>query len=178
MDIKYRTLIADDILAYREVRLSCLRNYPDYFGTLLENEINSKELKFDSILKREPSSSFLYGAFKQHMLIGICGFTREEKLKTNHRGTISQMYVANEFADLGIGRHLLKLTIEKAFADKTLEIIELGVVSNNLKAIKIYLSFGYREFGKFEKYFKYNNKYCSFTFMALARDDYFKHEQN
>ena len=178
MELEYRTLIAEDINAYREIRLECLRNYPDNFGTLLENEANSKALKFDNLLKQGRSSSFLYGVFKQDMLIGICGFKREERIKTIHRGIISQMYVRDEVAGHGIGKQLLKLTIEKAFTDKDLEIIELGVVSNNQKAIKIYSDMAFKQFGEFEKYFKHNNKYWSFTFMALAREDYFNKEQN
>ena len=171
-EIEFRILSADDLNSYREIRLDCLQNYPDNFGTLFENEINSKSLKFDKVLREENSKSFLLGAFIEKELIGICGFTREDRLKTNHRGEINQMYVLNKLAGQGIGTKLLKLTLDKAFTDESLELIELGVVNNNDKAIKIYSNFGFVEFGHLEKYFKYENKYWAFKFMVLTKDTY------
>lgn len=176
--MEFRILTVDDINLYREIRLDCLQNYPNNFGTLFENEVKAKTLKFDKVLRQESSQSFLYGAFKKEKLIGICGFTREDRIKTNHRGEINQMYVRNEFAGQGIGTRLLKFTIDKAFADEKLELIELGVVNNNEKAIKIYSNFGFVKFGHLEKYFKYNNKYWAFTFMALTKENYFDNKQN
>ncbi len=177
-ETEFRILTADDINLYREIRLDCLQNYPDYFGTLLQNEVKAKTLKFDNVLRQENSQSFLYGAFKKEELIGICGFTREDRIKTNHRGEINQMYVRNEFAGQGIGTQLLKFTLDKAFTDEKLELIELGVVNNNEKAIKIYSNFGFVQFGHLENYFKYDNKYWAFTFMVLTKENYFDKEQN
>lgn len=177
-EIEFRILTANDINLYREIRLDCLQNYPDNFGTLFENEVEAKTLKFDNVLRQEKSQSFLYGAFIKKNLIGICGFTREDRIKTNHRGEINQMYVRNEFAGHKIGTQLLKFTLEKAFTDKNLELIELGVVNNNQKAIKIYSNFGFVQFGQLEKYFKYNDKYWAFTFMSLTKENYFDNEQN
>lgn len=173
-EINYRILKAADLLLYREIRLHCLQNYPDNFGTLLENEGNATDLKFDAVLRQENSKSFLYGAFMGAQLIGICGFTRQEKVKTNHRGAISQLYVRNEFAGQGIGQQLLRYTLDKAFADESLEMIDLGVVNSNEQAVKLYLNIGFVQFGHFEKHFKHNDKYWGFTFMVLERETYLK----
>ncbi|MEO6818401.1 MAG: GNAT family protein [Ginsengibacter sp.] len=173
MHITYRSLLTNDADIYREIRLDCLRNFPDNFGTLFENEVNSKALKFNSVLKQENSKSFLCGAFHKNKLIGICGFSREEKPKIAHRGNISQMYLLTAYAGLGIAKQIVKATLEKAFADITLEIIGLGVVSDNYKAIKLYIHFGFKQFGNFENYFKQGDHYWSLDLMTLSRKAYF-----
>ena len=173
MEIIYRTLNEGDLIAYRQIRLDCLQNHPENFGSLYENESNSKALKFDKVLKQENDRSFLFGAFENEELIAICGFTREERMKTKHRGNISQMYVRYEFGGKGIGKELLKNTLNKAFKDGSLEIIELGVVTNNKKAIQLYSHFGFKKYGQFDKYFKFENKYWDFTLMDLKRENYF-----
>ncbi len=172
--IEFRLLNARDINLYRDIRIDCLHNFPNNFGGLLEDEIHSRELKFDKVLQQENSLSFLYGAFLKQELIGICGFTRMNRMKTNHRGEISQLYVRQEFTGKGIGKKLLTLTIEKSFSEKSLEFIELGVVNDNLNAIKIYSDVGFVEFGHYEKYFKFENKYWGFSFLVLSKEVYFE----
>ncbi|MEO8116687.1 MAG: GNAT family protein [Bacteroidota bacterium] len=173
MQIEFRILRAHDIQLYREIRLDCLQKFPGNFGTLYEHEVKSKTLKFDKVLVQENAPSFLYGAFQKEKLLGICGFSRENRIKTNHRGIISQMYVRTEFAGKGIGKHLLKLTIDQALKDHKLEQIELGVVSDNVKAIQLYSSVGFTQFGYYEKYFKHNNKYQALICMSITRENYF-----
>ena len=172
MEFTFRTLTAGDINAYREIRLDCLQNHPDSFGTLYENEVNSTKLKFDKVLKSKNSPSFLNGVFNKEMLIGICGFTREESAKKKHRGTICQLYVRKDYSEQSIGKQLLKFTLDTAFADETLEIIELGVVMNNQKAIKLYSDFGFISFGNLENYFKLNDQYWTIVYMALKKENY------
>ena len=171
-NIKYRVLMSDDINLYREIRLDCLQNYPQNFGISFENERETIKLKFDDILKNKKSTSFLYGAFLEEKIIGICGFIRETSLKSKHRGKISQMYVKDEFAGQKIGAQLLHLTLKKAFDDTTLELIELGVIKENQKAMDLYLKFGFVAFGQFEKYFKFKENYSTMIFMVLAKSDF------
>ena len=175
MQIKpeFRILSEQDVPLYRKIRLKCLQNYPDNFGTLYEDEIHAKNLKFDTILRQQNSQSFLLGAFVNQELIGICGCMREDRIKTNHRAEISQMYVRNSFAGQGIGTKLLAHTLDKAFADTSLEMIELGVVDNNPQAIKLYSNLGFVQFGQLDNYFKHKNQYCGFTFMVLTQEKYF-----
>lgn len=108
MKTDFRILTSKDISKYREIRLECLKNNADQFGTLYEDEVKSKSLKFDPVLQQENSKDFLYGAFQNDNLVGICGFKRETKTKTKHRGEISHMYVKEDFAGQGIGWQLLK----------------------------------------------------------------------
>lgn len=172
MNIEYRKLTENDIGIYHQIRLECLQKNPDFFGTRYEDELKAKTLKFDAALKEENSDNFLLGAFQANHLLGICGFTREDRPKTLHRGNISHMYVKEELAGKGIGTKLLVSTLDKAFVDKTLEQISLGVVNTNEKAIGIYRRIGFVQFGFLENYFKKDDKYWGLIFMSLNREKY------
>jgi hypothetical protein len=51
MNITYKTLSALHIDMYRAIRLECLKNYPQNFGSLYEDEVQSKQLKYDKIIR-------------------------------------------------------------------------------------------------------------------------------
>src|SRR4030095_16580350 len=61
--IKFRLLDSKDRESYRQIRLECLTNYPEFFGDTYEEEINATTLKFDKALKSSDGNSFLMGAF-------------------------------------------------------------------------------------------------------------------
>ena len=174
MKTDYRLLTSKDINLYRQIRLECLQKYPEYFGTIYEDEVKAKSLKFDKALQTQDSNDFLYGAFQGNNLISICGFTREVRIKISHLGEISHMYIKEEISGQGIGTQLLKYTIDKAFKDFSLEQIMLSVVNTNEKAIKIYERIGFIQYGILDNYFKRNEKYWTLIFMSLTRENYFK----
>jgi ribosomal protein S18 acetylase RimI-like enzyme len=170
LEITYRILNLSDKEHYRQIRLECLKNYPQNFGTLYEDEINSTSLKFDKIISQNHETDFLYGAFKDGKLVGICGNIQEDRVKTKHISEISQMYVSPEFGGNGIATNLLNLTIEKVFLNNLVEKIILGVVKSNTQAIKLYEKKGFVKYGILENYYKLNNSYETMLFMALTRN--------
>lgn len=169
-NISYRKLNAEDSLIYRKVRLECLQKFPDSFGTRYEDEILKAELPFEKFLKENSQDEIVFGVFADDILIGICGFIREKRTKTRHRGEIVGMYIKPDFAGRNIGFELLKLTIEHAFADSEIEQITLGVVAESQSANKLYERVGFVEYGLLKNYFKSGNKYWSQRFMVLNRE--------
>lgn len=170
-EINYKLLKVDDISDYRRVRFDCLKHYPNNFGPTLDAEIRLEKLKFENAISNNDNYDFVFGAFTiDKKLIGICGFVREKRLKTLHRGEITQMYVAPDFSGQGIGKKLLKCTIDKAFKNKEIEQITLGVVLTNDKAIRIYQSLGFVEYGRFENYFKTKANYFTQVLLRLDAD--------
>lgn len=173
-EIEYRVLASGDREIYRQLRLDCLRDNPDYFGTTYEEEEQGEVLRYDNALKATDTKDFLYGAFHKGILIGICGFTQERRMKSSHRGEIHQMYVKPAYTGQGIGTKLLQVTLDKAFKDHLLEHVILGVVNTNEKALNIYRKFGFVQYGHFQNYFKNRDKYWAFVFMALTKEAYLK----
>lgn len=171
-NINYRILNDTDINSYKKIRLDCLKNYPQNFGTLYEEEINSASFKFEKILSTNTENDFLFGAFETLQLTGICGFIQEKRLKTKHIGEISQMYVMPEHGKKGIAKQLLHLTIERAFSNTHLEQITLGVVNSNNLALSLYEKTGFVQYGFIENYYKHNNNYEAMVLMALTRNSF------
>jgi ribosomal protein S18 acetylase RimI-like enzyme len=171
-NIHYRILNDTDINSYKKIRLDCLKNHPQNFGTLYEEEIHSQSFKFEKVLSADTENDFLFGAFENQQLIGICGFIQEKRLKTKHIGEISQMYVLPLHGKKGIAKQLLHLTIERAFLNKHLEQITLGVVNSNNRALSLYEKTGFLQYGFIENYYKYNNNYEAMVLMALTRNSF------
>ena len=169
-NVFYRQLISTDYYEYRRIRLGSLKEYPNNFGAIYEEELNSKSLKLGSAIKFTNDSNFAFGAFSpEEKMIGICGFVTDLRLKTKHRGEIVHMFVDTEYTGQGIGKKLLQLTIDKAFNNNQSEQIILGVVYTNENAIKLYKQLGFVEYGKLEKYFKTGSHYFTQLFLALQR---------
>jgi ribosomal protein S18 acetylase RimI-like enzyme len=169
--IDFRLLKACDLDDYRTLRLECLTNYPDYFGDSYEEEVSATN-KFYKTLRTNENNSFLYGAFSENRLIGISGFTQDGRMKTRHRGDLVQVYVNPSFSGKGIGKTLIKLTVEKAFENALIDQIHLSVVSTNKNAISLYEKFGFVQFSILENYFKKGNTSWSQAFMLLTRKGY------
>lgn len=167
MPYKYSILTAQHLAHYREIRLECLKNHPQSFGTLYEDEVNAVSLKFDSILVNGSATDFLFGAFNNETLIGICGYIQEKRTRTKHIGEISQMYISPAYSGKGIATELLKLITAKAFANGETEQIILAVTKSNTAAIHLYQKAGFVQYGVLENYMKHNNGYQSQVFMVL-----------
>ncbi|WP_310397446.1 N-acetyltransferase [Hymenobacter sp.] len=169
MSVAIRQLEATDRLAYRRVRLNCLREFPDNFGSSYEEQSQLAELPFEANLAVEASPSFLMGAFDGEQLVGICAFVPETRAKTRHRGELHQVYVSPVHAGRGVGRRLVQATVEAAFARPGIEQITLGVIAGNEAANRLYQSLGFTEYGFLENSLLVNGCYLPQRFMVLKR---------
>ncbi len=170
-NILYRKVEINEIEQYHKIRLDCLKNYPENFGTLYEEEHKSANFKFDKIITHQSTTDFLMGAFLNERLVGICGFIQEKREKTKHIGEISGMYVMTEFSGQKIGAKLLNATILTAFNNFALEQIILAVADKNQTAQNLYKKFGFVEYGRLKNYFKENGQYETQIFMTLVREE-------
>jgi ribosomal protein S18 acetylase RimI-like enzyme len=168
-EISFRLLNVHDYGKFKNIRLAGLNQFPDHFGTTYAEELRSGPTKPAQTVYGAKRFHFTFGAFTEHQeLIGICGFLAESRLKASHRGEIVQLYVDPEYKGLGIGKKLLRLSIEKAFNNEQIEQIILSVVFTNDHAIHLYRQLGFTEYGKLENYFKTGDKYFTQLFMVLS----------
>ena len=175
MQISYRKLIFGDEKSYRTLRLECLKNFPDRFGSLYEEEAKSPKLKFEIFIENQSTENFMFGAFTgEGKLIGIAGFSRGDRAKTKHRGEVVQMYVDPQFGRQGIGERLLCELIRAAFETNDIESLELSVVADNPSAIRLYEKLGFTVFCLRKNYFKDGDRYWNQMFMQLLRKDFYE----
>jgi RimJ/RimL family protein N-acetyltransferase len=145
----YRALTIEDFDAYNELREMALNVGTEIFVSTNDEERSSRKAKFTS--RMQDDFSFVMGAFEGNILIGVVTFIREDRIKIKHKGGIYGMFINPDFQGKGIGSKLMKLTLEKAFKMEGLRQINLGVMSSNLNAIRLYEKMGFKPYGVEEK---------------------------
>lgn len=172
MSIPYtiRLLGANDQALYRQARLECLFTFPDRFGSTYEEESSKPELYFETLLGSNNTDHFMLGAFEEEKCIGLCGFIRESRNRTRHRGELVQMYVHPEYQGQGIAGRLIQHTIDKAFSTEGIEQIVLSAVADNERAVALYGRYGFEVYGRAKKYFrKKDGSFLDQVFMILYK---------
>lgn len=172
MPIIIRKLQPNESSIYREIRLTCLQNAPNNFGSTYEEEVLIPKLKFEMFIENDSQDHFMFGAFDDRKLIGTTGFNRMDRQRAMHRGEVVQVYVDSNYRGQNVGERLLRSVLDYAFALDGLEQIQLSVIAANQTAIRLYEKLGFKTFGVQPKYFKVRDRYLDQQFMQLFKSDY------
>ena len=106
--------------------------------------------------KKESERELLLVAMEGERHIGNCSFqSLGTNLRYSHRCQIG-IALYREFCGRGIGRLMLEAVLKKA-KETGYEQAELEVISGNERAISLYQSLGFREYGRFPNNVKYKN---------------------
>lgn len=140
-NINFRKLLPEESKIYRTIRLESLEKFPDSFGANYQEALKIEKFPMESHIEEQTKERFVFGAFTDEELIGICSFVKGE----DNTGNIYQMYVKNEFQGKNIGQGLLEAVIEEAsHTYHGIEIL-LEVTPGNDKAYKLYKKAGFLE---------------------------------
>jgi RimJ/RimL family protein N-acetyltransferase len=174
MSIIIRKLQPHESSTYREVRLSCLKNVPQYFGSTYEEEVLNPKFMFETFIENGSLDHVMFGAFDEERLIGITGFNRMARQRAMHRGEIVQVYVDARYRGQNLGEKLIRRALEYAFHLDGIEQVQLSVIVSNQTAIQLYEKLGFRKFGVQPRYFKVGDIYMDQQFMQLFKSDYLR----
>lgn len=105
-----------------------------------------------------------YSVWKNGKIIGDGGLTGLPR-RMSHRAEMGLSVVKAEW-NKGIGSMLLNKLIEYA-RQNDIEIIDLEVRSDNVRAIHLYEKYGFKHAGTRPAYFKIGNEYFDFEMMYL-----------
>ena len=131
----------DDIKAYYELLKKAITDEPQFF------RVSAVDILGEVFPTKDTIENFTLGAFSEDgELLGTSGFKRDLFVKLKHKGLIFRMYVSEKAKGRGLGRILLRTTIERASQDQSLKQIYLTVVATNLRAKSLYLSEGFETF--------------------------------
>src|SRR5690349_1581853 len=147
MSIIIRKLQPHESSIYREVRLSCLKNVPQYFGSTYEEEVLNPRLMFETFIENGAPDHVMFGAFDEGRLIGITGLNRMARQRAMHRGEIVQVYVDSKYRGQNLGEKLIRRALEYAFTLDGIEQVQLSVIASNQTAIQLYEKLGFKTFG-------------------------------
>ena len=109
---------------------------------------------------------FYLGAFEEE-LVGIVLFSREEGSKFQHRGFVTSMAVHPEKRGHGIGKALIQALIAQAKQLEGVDQLELGVVTVNSAARRLYHSLGFEVYGITPRALKLGEQYWDEELMVF-----------
>jgi len=156
-----RRLTSADATAYREIRLTGLRDSPEAFGSTFIRESTQPLAWFCDRL----ANSAVFGAFQPTVLLGVAGLAIREGEKERHKGLLWGMYVRPDARKAGVGKRLVEAVIDHARAH--VEVIQLSVISENEPARRLYAGLGFVEYGLEKDSLKQNGRYYDEILMAL-----------
>lgn len=165
--MRIRLLDIDDAEAFHELRLRGLAESPDPF---LVTHAEDAALSMEYVRGRFPrgSEAFALGAFDDDgRLVGIVGFSREQRRKVNHRGDVWGMYVAPEARGTGAGRALMDELVRRCRELDGLEHVVLEVATGAVAACRLYEGIGFETIGVHRESMKDGERYLDTRHMVL-----------
>ena len=111
------------------------------------------------------SSALLVGVVDDRIIcVGSLSSPNRERIA--HQGTVG-ISVLKEFWGVGVGTRMMNALIDFAKASGTIEILHLGVKSDNLGGIALYKKCGFQQIGVYPKFFKFGDVYYDEILMNL-----------
>ncbi|NLP50083.1 GNAT family N-acetyltransferase [Bacillus sp. RO1] len=163
--MKIRQLTPTDAENYRTIRLEALKNKPEAFSSSYEDEVEYSVEKYRDRFNND--HTYTYGAFNEDNLVGTVTLLCETKKKIKHRATIVAMYVKPDQRNLGVGKALMNVAINKAKELKGIEQIYLAVTASNEPAKRLYTSLGFGTYGIDRHGLKINDTFFEEELMVL-----------
>lgn len=136
-----RPLTPEDAAIYHALRLEALAAEADSFVTTVEEQAGRSLEQVATTL----SETAVFGAFIDDDLVGTAGFARNAPVKEGHKGVVWGMYLRASARGSGLAGALLDAVIDHARGK--VEQLTLIVVSDNMPAVRLYESRGFRRWG-------------------------------
>lgn len=165
--IEIRTIRADEVAAYRGLRLEALRDHPEAFGHDYEAALAEGpgywEDRVQKNLGGESAALFVAGAGQE--LAGMAGIFREQGAKLRHNAFIWGVYVRPAQRGARLADALIGACLEWARA-RELRTVRLAVNATNGPAIAAYLRCGFSVYGVEAEVIHHNGVYYDELLMA------------
>jgi ribosomal protein S18 acetylase RimI-like enzyme len=137
-----RILRADDVEAFKRIRLEALRLEPSAFASSFDEWENLPDDEWRRRMLADP----VFLAFDGNEPVAIMGLLRQRAGKMAHRATIIMVYVRSENRGTGLGRDLLDHVVEYA-RQQGIRQLELTASAENPAAIGFYRNAGFFQAG-------------------------------
>ncbi|MCM5555155.1 GNAT family N-acetyltransferase [Pleomorphomonas sp. NRK KF1] len=156
-----RRIGADDVEAFRRIRLEALREEPSAYASSYEDSVALTDEDWRNRM-REP----VFLAFRADEPVGLAGLVRQGASKMVHRASIVMVYVRKSQRGTGVADGLVDAVIEEARAMGIVQL-ELAVTAENLSAVRFYLRKGFAEIGRVPGALMHEGRELDDSLMAL-----------
>lgn len=137
-----RRIGADDMEAFRRIRLEALGEEPSAYASSYEDWAVLSDDEWRARM-REP----VIMAFLGDEPVGLAGLSRQRPSKMVHRANIVMVYVRKSQRGTGVADGLIDAVIEEARAMGIVQL-ELAVTAENRSAVRFYQRKGFAEIGR------------------------------
>lgn len=143
--MEIRKLNANDAQLYYDLRIEALADSPDVFAARLEDAVERPVEQTAESLALAHAVTF--GAFANGDLCANVTLLRNTAPKLDHRASVVAVYVTPSARGKGIARRLMQELLHFAAGWDGLERLDLMVASENMPAIALYESLGFKKYG-------------------------------
>ncbi len=144
-----RPIRAEDVLAFRDLRLDAFKRHPDIFYGV---DYVEQQAKPPSHWQEQVQSGLdgrigkIFVAEAGEALVGTLALERDDTPQFRHNGRIWHVYVRAEWRGLGLVDALLDACV--AWAQREgIRMLRLGVAATNSTAIRCYARHGFAVYG-------------------------------
>ncbi len=162
-----RLLTPADRAAFRRLRARALTEDPASFGRTAEEEAGVERLPMEASLEAPHPATFLLGAERDGVLVGICGTFRGQTAKTRHTAELVSVYVAPEARGLGLGAALIEDALAR-LARAGIAIAKLSVAEESGPARRLYERLGFETYGREPAGYRWRGR--DWTLLLMRRD--------
>lgn len=160
-----RRLDSSDAAAYRELRLTALRDHADAFAASYDDELARQESETAKRLVARHDQVTI-GAFDGERLVGVGTLVRFGGAKELHKARVVGMFVSPEARGRGTGKAILEHLIAEA-RDWGVTDLRLAVTVGNEAARTLYAESGFRSYGVEPRSLRLDARFYDVELMSL-----------
>jgi ribosomal protein S18 acetylase RimI-like enzyme len=153
-NFQFEPIKESDLQEFKEFRLKSLLESPDPFGLAYEEAIEKDDRWWQDYLAYDR----IFGLKVNDKIIGIVGLYISKGIKKSHVAEITNVYLDPEFRGQKLGKKLIE-EMAKIAKGRSVEILKLTVLDNNIPALATYKNLGFEQIGILRKSMKYKDKY-------------------
>ena len=155
-EIVIRTATEDDASMFLDFSKHIFERFDSFNSSSIEEFKNDLEVERQFIASHQSDNRVLLVAIHNDKIVGACDFTNRKPIKLRHWGNFG-LSVREEFHRNGIAKALLTELFNWALENKTIEMIGLYVHADNHRAIKLYETIGFKQYGVIPSSLRYKN---------------------